>query len=148
MGNNSDYLSNLTYWLRPVMRSGTDWKLCWRASRDGWNANTFHYLCDEKGPTITIIRVGKYIFGGYTSLPWPSKYYNEDDLRVQCEVYPTYWSVCVGCLSLQRRRFEGSSFFIPPYKRQCSTENNIPFPLFYLRGKRANQQLCNKVLTG
>ena len=63
------------------MRNGTDWKLCWRASRDGWNANTFHSLCDEKGPTITIIRVGKYIFGGYTSLPWPSKYYNEDDLR-------------------------------------------------------------------
>ena len=90
VGNNSDYLSNLTYWLRPVMRNGTDWKLCWRASRDGWNANTFHSLCDEKGPTITIIRVGKYIFGGYTSLPWPSKYYNEDDSRVQCEVYPRY----------------------------------------------------------
>ena len=91
MGNNSDYLSNLTYWLRPVMRNtGTDWKLCWRASRDGWNVNTFRSLCDEKGPTITIIRVGKYIFGGYTSLPWPGKYCNEVDLRVQCEVYPRY----------------------------------------------------------
>ena len=91
MGNNSDYLSNLTYWLRPVMRNtGTDWKLCWRASRDGWNANTFHSLCDEKGPTITIIRVGKYIFGGYTSLPWPGKYHNKEDFRVQCEVYPRY----------------------------------------------------------
>ena len=100
------------------MRNGTDWKLCWRASRDGWNANTFHSLCDEKGPTITIIRVGKYIFGGYTSLPWPSKYYNEDDLRVQCEVYPRYWSVCVGCLSLPRgARFSS----LPP--NACSTEN-------------------------
>ena len=100
------------------MRNGTDWKLCWRASRDGWNANTFHYQCDEKGPTITIIRVGKYIFGGYTSLPWPSKYYNEDDLRVQCEVYPRYWSVCVGCLSLPRgARFSS----LPP--NACSTEN-------------------------
>ena len=38
---------------------------------DGWAASTFHSRCDNKGPTVTIIRVGgKYIFGGYTSLSW------------------------------------------------------------------------------
>ncbi|CAH3143436.1 unnamed protein product, partial [Pocillopora meandrina] len=26
--------------------------------------------CDGKGPSVTIIRVGKYIFGGYTSYSW------------------------------------------------------------------------------
>ena len=26
--------------------------------------------CDGKGPTVTIIRVGRYIFGGYTSVSW------------------------------------------------------------------------------
>ena len=76
VGNNSDYLSNLTHWLRPVWNGTGDWKLCWRASQDGWSANTFHSLCDNKGPTITIIRVGKYIFGGYSSLRWPSKYHS------------------------------------------------------------------------
>ena len=47
----------------------------------GWNlhtdfkhyvrsSTTFHSKCDNKGPTVTIIRVGKYIFGGYTSTSW------------------------------------------------------------------------------
>ena len=71
MGNNSEYLSNLTNWINP-RRSENDWELCWRKSRDGWdmNSNKFHSLCDEKGPTITIVKVGNYIFGGYTSLSW------------------------------------------------------------------------------
>ena len=49
---------------------------CWRAKTDGWAASTFHSNCDGKGPTVTIIQVGSYIFGGYTDVPWssPSKY--------------------------------------------------------------------------
>ena len=69
VGNNSEYLSNLTNWIKP-RRSENDWKLCWRKSRDGWDKNQFHSLCDEKGPTITIVKVNNYIFGGYTSLSW------------------------------------------------------------------------------
>ena len=69
VGNNSEYLAYLNNWIKPI-RSDSDWKLCWRASRDGWDSSRFHSLCDEKGPTITIIKVGKYIFGGYTSLSW------------------------------------------------------------------------------
>ena len=46
------------------------WKRCWHASVDGWAASTFHSRCDGKGPTVTIISVGKYIFGGYTSMSW------------------------------------------------------------------------------
>ena len=72
VGNNSEYLSNLTNWIKPI-KSDSDWKLCWRTSRDGWSSSRFHSLCDEKGPTVTIVKVGKYIFGGYTSLSW-SKY--------------------------------------------------------------------------
>ena len=69
VGNNSEYLAYLNNWIKPT-RSDSDWKLCWRASRDGWDSSRFHSLCDEKGPTITLIKVGKYIFGGYTSLSW------------------------------------------------------------------------------
>ena len=65
------YLSTLKGMLSPVARSvNSAWKRCWRASVDGWTARTFHSRCDGKGPTVTIIRVGKYIFGGYTSLSW------------------------------------------------------------------------------
>ena len=49
---------------------------CWRAKTDGWAASTFHSNCDAKGPTVTIIQVGSYIFGGYTDLSWFSSKYH------------------------------------------------------------------------
>ena len=71
VGNSANYLRTLTFWLSPVAQSvNSAWKSCWRASVDGWAASTFHSRCDWKGPTVTIIRVGKYIFGGYTSVSW------------------------------------------------------------------------------
>ena len=45
---------------------------CWRAKTDGWSVVTFHSNCDGKGPTVTIIKVGSYIFGGYTDVSWSS----------------------------------------------------------------------------
>ena len=71
VGNNRNHLTSLRKWLVPVeQRSTSVWKRCWRASVDDWASRTFHSRCDGKGPTVTIIRVGRYIFGGYTSLPW------------------------------------------------------------------------------
>ena len=49
---------------------------CWRAKTDGWAATTFHSNCDGKGPTVTIIQVGSYIFGGYTDVSWSSSKYH------------------------------------------------------------------------
>ena len=48
---------------------------CWRAKTGGWAASTFHSNCDGMGPTVTIIQVGSYIFGGYTDISWSSKYH-------------------------------------------------------------------------
>ena len=71
MGNNRNHLTSLRNWLVAVeQRSTSVWKHCWHASVDGWASSTFHSRCDGKGPTVTIIRVGRYIFGGYTSLSW------------------------------------------------------------------------------
>ena len=71
MGNNRNHLTSLSNWLVPVAKGiNSAWKRCWRASVDGWAASTFHSRCDGKGPTVTIVRVGKYIFGGYTSVSW------------------------------------------------------------------------------
>ena len=36
----------------------------------GWSAQNFHMMCDNKGPTVTIVRVGECIFGGYTDQNW------------------------------------------------------------------------------
>ena len=71
VGNSSNYLRTLRSWLSSVARSANSaWKLCWRGSVDGWAARTFHSRCNGKGPTVTIIRVRRYIFGGYTSVSW------------------------------------------------------------------------------
>ena len=71
------YLAKLISFLAPVLRSSSRSRFvrCWRAKTDGWAASTFHSNCDGKGPTVTIIQVGSYIFGGYTDVSWSSKYY-------------------------------------------------------------------------
>ncbi|XP_028415648.1 uncharacterized protein LOC114539010 [Dendronephthya gigantea] len=51
--------------------------LCWRASRDGWAAATFHTRCDHKKPTVTFIKVGEYIFGFFVTESWEGSRYKE-----------------------------------------------------------------------
>ena len=76
MGKNKEHLTNLTEFLEPVAQSGHHWELCWRASVNGWASTQFHKLCDGQGPTVTIIKVNKYIFGGYTSVSWDGKQFH------------------------------------------------------------------------
>ena len=48
-------------------------ELLYRASRDGWRAQDFHSRCDDKGPTITVIKnTDGFVFGGYADGPWSS----------------------------------------------------------------------------
>ena len=47
--------------------------LLYRASQNGWAASNFHSCCDNKGPTVTVIKSGNYIFGGYTEHEWKGK---------------------------------------------------------------------------
>ena len=66
------YLGKLISFLDPVLptASRTDFVRCWHAKTDGWAASTFHSNCDGRGPTVTIIKVNEYIFGGYTDVSW------------------------------------------------------------------------------
>jgi len=49
------------------------WKLCWKATRDGFSADRFHELCDNKGASLTVIKSSDgWLFGGYTSQSWTS----------------------------------------------------------------------------
>jgi TLD len=55
--------------------------LLYRGTRDTFKAGRFHELCDNKGPTISIIKskCGK-VFGGYTSQAWTSvRGYKKDE---------------------------------------------------------------------
>ena len=74
----SKYLDQLKLYLYPALQNPSRSKFvrCWHAKTDGWAVSTFHSNCDGKGPTVTIVQVGSYIFGGYTDKSWssPSKY--------------------------------------------------------------------------
>ncbi|XP_052106162.1 interferon-induced protein 44-like [Mytilus californianus] len=44
-----------------------------KASRDGCNSTTFHNLCNNKGPTVTIMyNTNNSVYGAYTSVSWAS----------------------------------------------------------------------------
>lgn len=46
--------------------------LLYRASRDGWSAQAFHSKVNGHPHTVSIIKVGTSVFGGYTPIAWAS----------------------------------------------------------------------------
>ena len=47
------------------------WRLLYRASEHEYTARSFHEYCDDKEPTLVIIKSsGGWIFGGYTTKLW------------------------------------------------------------------------------
>ena len=57
----------------PDLKPTTVIKLLYRGSRDGWDAKDFHRLCDNQGPTVTLVKssAGR-ISGGFTTVSWTS----------------------------------------------------------------------------
>ena len=70
---NVEYRKILKGWLPEVLVG--EWRLLFRASRDGFAASAFHSKCDNKGPTVTVVKSGANIFGGFTEKPWTNPYY-------------------------------------------------------------------------
>ena len=53
------------------------WKLLFRASDHEYKAKSFHEFCDDKGPTLVVIKsTSGYIFGGYTTQSWSGGIYH------------------------------------------------------------------------
>ena len=65
---NENHHSTLKSWLPP----NATCSLLYRASTDGKTSVDFHRCCDNKGPTLVVIKSETYIFGGYTSQSWES----------------------------------------------------------------------------
>ena len=70
IADNAAYQSHLDQFLAPAVGNDPKWLLCYRASSHGWDVRNFHNRCDGKRNTVTIIKVGVYMFGGYTDIPW------------------------------------------------------------------------------
>ena len=72
----SEQREKLVIWLKEsrTITNDSD-KLLYRASRNGWASSNFHSCCNNKGPTVTVVKSGNYIFGGYTDQSWDGKSY-------------------------------------------------------------------------
>ena len=70
LSNIGSFLGNLSHFLAPAVGNTSRWLLCYRASTHGWAVKTFHDRCDLKLNTLTIIKNGQYLFGGYTDIAW------------------------------------------------------------------------------
>ena len=75
----SDQCQTLMNWLRDTQaltKSKNLFPLClYRATRDGWDASDFHSCCDNKGPTVTVVKRGNHLFGGYAGQSWEGRSY-------------------------------------------------------------------------
>lgn len=72
LSHNKDLLKILLEYLKHVETNGKHWKLCFNARDHSYSAASFHALCNNKGPTVTLVEVGHLVFGGYTDQPWTS----------------------------------------------------------------------------
>ncbi|KAL4224203.1 Interferon-induced protein 44-like [Mactra antiquata] len=54
-----------------IGKGSKQFTLLYAITRDGCNSNTFHQLCDNKGPTVTVLynQQGS-VYGGYTNINW------------------------------------------------------------------------------
>ena len=68
IAKNETQQSALQSWLPP----NATCSLLYRASTDGHTPADFHRCCDNKGPSLLLIKSGEYIFGGFTSKSWES----------------------------------------------------------------------------
>ena len=68
---NEKYNETLKQWINPSKKIKA--KLLYRLSENGDKFSTFHKLCDDKGPTLTLFHVNDgNIVGIYTPLSWDS----------------------------------------------------------------------------
>ena len=53
--------------------NGKKWSLLYQGSRHGFRSADFHFRCDNKPNTLTIVKsTGGNIFGGFTTVEWKS----------------------------------------------------------------------------
>jgi len=72
INENEKYKKLLKTWINPFKKIKAE-LLC-RLSENGESSSTFHELCDNKGPTLTLFHVNDgNIVGIYTPLSWDSK---------------------------------------------------------------------------
>ena len=76
LSNEHKELLSGTWLEEQLIKPRTSFVLIYCASRDGWEASRFHANCDNKGPTVTVVKSrNNNIFGGYTEQSWDGEFF-------------------------------------------------------------------------
>jgi hypothetical protein len=69
-----DSSASQTFVQNSLFKSPVNYTLLYNSKRDGLNVSNFHKMCDQKGPTLCIIKAKETgaVFGGYNNHVWLS----------------------------------------------------------------------------
>ena len=67
LDGNIEYAKQLEDWIED---KAFGWKLCYRATVDGWKAENFHRKCNGIRHTVILVNCVTNVFGGYTDRSW------------------------------------------------------------------------------
>ena len=122
INENEKYKKLLKTWINPLKKIKAE--LLYRLSENGESYSTFHELCDNKGPTLTLFHVNDgNIVGIYTPLSWDSNsnWKNDNDtfifnlnkeqkykkIKSDCSAYCSNaygpYTVCFGCDNTKKK---------------------------------------------
>ena len=99
--DNEEYNMILKNWINPNMKIKAE--LLYRMSRDGIEVQTFHNLCDNKGPTIIIAKlIDGNILGTYTPLDWDS---TKNDYKSDSKMFVFSLTEKIKCLKNNKNNY-------------------------------------------
>ena len=87
--NDIDKQKSISYWIKEkTNKENIKFELIFKMSENGSKGEDFHKYCDNKGPTLTLIKTTKNrIFGGFSPLSWKSQGGNQYDKSNQTFIF-------------------------------------------------------------
>lgn len=65
-----EHYLTLLGWLGEAASGVSDWLLCYNHTGPGMSPAAFHERCNDVGATVTLVKVGDNVFGGFSSENW------------------------------------------------------------------------------
>lgn len=120
-------------WIDEINYKNIEFKLLYRASRDGLSAKEFHNMCDNQGSTITLCKTtSSKVFGGFTNLDWdstsgfkgndPQAFIFSIDHKIKLTCHDQ--NKVINCRSIFGPTFGGGDISIENYRGSISTNSS------------------------
>ena len=132
--------------LYQIFEKDVDYKLLYRASKDGDTAKVFKEKCKDKN-TLTIVNTNdNAIFGGFTRIPWDDSDKNKDDEDAFCfsvdnkKIYPLKkYCSAIGCDKNSGPRF--NYMFMIPNRFMFKGGDLYPLNISHYNGQTKDYEL-------